>query len=82
MITSAEYNRRARLCLACPITNQSKGYPFEVPIPPGGTVTGVVLSDQVRALAWPERNAQLMAKIAPAVLDDVREKLGTLIEAV
>src|SRR5271155_3785830 len=53
------YNQRAGLCLASPITSQIKGYPFEVPIPSGGGVTGVVLADQVRSLSWAERNASL-----------------------
>jgi len=40
----------------CPLTNQIKGYPFEVVIPKGLKVTGAVLSDQVKYLDWkPEK---------------------------
>ncbi len=38
------YNLRSGLLLACPITNQAKGYPFEVAVPSGTGVTGVILS--------------------------------------
>jgi mRNA interferase MazF len=74
------YNDRAGLCLACPITNQSKDYPFEVPIPGGHKVTGVVLADQPRSLAWSERNAEVIGRADDRLLDDVREKIAALIE--
>ena len=80
VISPLAYNERARLCLACPLTNQSKGYPFEVPIPPGLGVTGVVLADQVRCLSWPERNAERIGFGTAGLLDDIREKLAAVLE--
>lgn len=79
MVSPLAYNARARLCIACPITNRAKGYPFEVPIPEGHGVTGVVLADHVRSLAWTERRAEVRGRVPPAVLDDVREKIAALI---
>ena len=36
LILSPEfYNKKAGLALLCPITNQIKGYPFEIVIPQG-----------------------------------------------
>lgn len=81
VISPLAYNERAGLCLACPLTKQAKGYPFEVPIPPDLGATGVVLADQVRCLSWPERNAELIGHGTDDLLDDVREKLAALIEA-
>ena len=46
VLSPQSYNGKVGLCLLCPITNQVKGYPFEVLIPAGLGVTGVVLSDQ------------------------------------
>jgi mRNA interferase MazF len=46
------YNRRVRLALVCPITTKVKGYAFEVPIPEGLAVSGVVLADQAKSLDW------------------------------
>jgi len=37
------------LALVCPITSRIKGYPFEVPLPQGGLVQGVVLADHYAA---------------------------------
>ena len=79
MISPAKYNQRAQLCVACPITNQAKGYPFEVPIPAGGAVTGVVLADHLRSLSWVERRAEFRAAAPAAVLDEARDKLAALL---
>ena len=41
VLSGEEYNRATGLALVCPVTSQSKGYPFEVPLPPGLPVSGV-----------------------------------------
>lgn len=50
VLSPAEYNGKVRLALLCPITSKVKGYPFEVAIPEGLPVSGVVLADQVKSL--------------------------------
>jgi mRNA interferase MazF len=79
VISPASYNRRAGLCVACPITNQAKGYPFEVALPADIGASGVALSDHVRNLSWVDRRADLIGRAPPAVLDDVRAKIAALI---
>ena len=59
VLSPKAYNSRTGLCLAVPVTNQSKGYPFELPLPAGCATTGVVLCDQVRSLDWKARQAAL-----------------------
>src|SRR2546423_14919112 len=55
VLSPQAYNARAGLCLVCPVTSQIKGYPFEVPLPDGLPVQGVVLSDHLRSAGWQER---------------------------
>jgi len=51
-----------------------------VAIPDGCNVTGVVLADQMRNLAWSERNATLIDHGPAELLEDVREKIAALID--
>ena len=74
------YNAKARLALACPITSQVKGYPFEVKLPAAGTITGVVLADHVRNVVWTARHVVFQGKAPGEVLTEVRERLRALLE--
>jgi mRNA interferase MazF len=80
ILSPVEYNRRVGLALACPITSRAKGYPFEVAIPAGLDVSGVVLSDQVKSLDWRARRARLLCPLPPMVVDEVLRKLGVLLQ--
>jgi mRNA interferase MazF len=73
------YNMRSGLALACPITNQAKGYPFEVSIRFGSAVTGVILADHVKSLDWKSRQAERVGRCSEEVMDEVRAKLAPLL---
>jgi len=79
VLSPAAYNRKVGLAIFCPITNQIKGYPFEVIISPGLKVTGAMLSDQVKSLDWKVRDAELIARLPASVTDEVLKKLKTLL---
>src|SRR5438067_4938950 len=67
VLSPAVYNGRSGLALCCPITSQVKGYPFEVAIPPGLSIAGVILADQVKSLDWRARRATPAGRLpAPA----------------
>jgi len=74
------YNRPSGLALLCPITSRSKGYPYEVAIPSGLAVKGVVLADQVKNLDWRQRKAAYLGQMPAAVLEEIVDKLLTLID--
>lgn len=79
VISPAAYNGKVGLALLCPVTSRAKGYPFEVAIPAGLGVEGVVLADQVRSLDWRARNAERIAALPGAAFREVLGKLGTLV---
>ena len=79
VLSPAAYNRKTGLAVFCPITNQIKGYPFEVVIPEGATVSGAVLSDQVKSLDWKARRAEPICTLPRKVIDDVLAKVRTLL---
>jgi mRNA interferase MazF len=80
VLSPRSYNERSGLCVACAITNQAKGFRFEVAVPAGQPVTGVVLSDQLRTLSWPTRNTEIIGRAPANVINDVREKIAALLD--
>jgi mRNA interferase MazF len=79
VVSPLAYNRKVGLAVMCPVTNQVKGYPFEVHLPAGLEVTGAVLSDQVKNLDWRQRQARLIGRLPEEVVAEVLRKLGTLL---
>jgi mRNA interferase MazF len=73
------YNAKVGLCLVCPVTNQAKGYAFEVRLPDGLPVQGVVLADHLRSADWQERGSDHIATVPTDLLDEVRAKLKPLL---
>jgi mRNA interferase MazF len=79
VLSPKAYNGKVGLAILCPITNQAKGYPFEVVLPKEMDVTGVILSDQVKSLDWRVRKAEFKASLPEDVIEEVLAKLGTLL---
>lgn len=73
------YNAKTGLAIACPVTTQAKGYPFEVSLPSDGPITGVVLADHVKNLDWHARRAVFGAKASAEIVTDVRERLRAVL---
>ena len=81
VLSPEAYNGRVGLAILCPITNQIKGYPFEVAIPPGLDIAGVILSDQVKSLDWRARRAEFIAALPNDTVIEALQKIGALLTA-
>jgi mRNA interferase MazF len=79
VLSPEAYNKKVGLALFCPITNQVKGYPFEVALPDGLAVTGVVLSDQAKCLDWKARQCTRICEVPDAVVVQVLRRVGVLV---
>ena len=73
------YNRRSGLALFCPLTSRVKGYPFEVFVPEGGKVSGVVLVDHIKSLDWRSRRIEFIAILPLEVVEEVLGRLEPLL---
>ena len=73
------YNQKTGLALVCPITSQSKGYPFECRLPAGLSIQGVVLSDHLRCLDWKGRQAKFITKVPREVVEEAAAKVSALV---
>lgn len=79
ILSSRIYNGKALLAIACPITSQIKGYPFEVPLPVGGEIAGVILADHIRNLDWRARRVEYAGKVPAETMVEVQERLRALL---
>lgn len=79
ILSPGEYNRRSGLALACPITSHVKGYPFEVALPQGLPIGGVILADHLKSVDWRIRRAEFAGRLPPSVLRDVLDRLAPLL---
>ncbi|MCC7264758.1 MAG: endoribonuclease MazF [Candidatus Latescibacteria bacterium] len=80
VVSPLAYNSKVGLALLCPITSQVKGYPFEVRLPEGTGLSGVVLADQVKSLDWRVRRAERIGTLPEEVTGEVLMKLQTLVQ--
>jgi mRNA interferase MazF len=77
VLSPAAYNEKASLMVCCPMTTQTKNYPFEVII--AGTPRSALLADEVKSLDWQKRRAKRRGAVSAAELADVRAKIRALI---
>jgi mRNA interferase MazF len=81
VLSPKAYNRRAGLIVCVPVTNQVKGYPFEVVLS-GAGATGAALADQVKSLDWQARQAERKGTATMAELAEIRAKIKSLLQLI
>lgn len=79
VLSPSSYNGKVGLAIMCPITSRVKGYPFEVAIPEGLPVQGVILSDQAKSLDWRSRDAEFACGLPAGCVTEVLQKLQRLV---
>jgi len=82
IISPASYHGKAGLALFCPISADIKGYPFEVALPEGLPVSGVVLADQAKSMDWRSRKTEFVGRLPASVISEISGKLQTLLRGV
>ncbi len=80
VLSPKAYNGKVGLALFCPLTSKVKGYPFEVELPDGYAVGGVVLSDQLKSLDWRSRQVKFIERISPDVMAMVIARVLPILE--
>jgi mRNA interferase MazF len=79
VLSPALYNGPVGLAFLCPITGQAKGYPFEVSLPAGLAVSGVVLADHMKSLDWRARRADYICSVPAETVVALMDKLFILL---
>ena len=73
------YNEKTSLFICLPITSKVKGYPFEVALPKGFEIEGVILSDQVKNLDFTAREIAYIGEVPHEVLVNVQKNVLALV---
>jgi mRNA interferase MazF len=65
VLSDKSFNELTGFAVVCPITNEEKDYAFEVKVPQGLSVTGVVLTDQMKSLDFNRRRLRVVGSALP-----------------
>lgn len=79
VVSNDLFNKHTGLCIACPITNTRREYPFHVAMPEGAGVTGVVMVEQVKSIDFRSRKARRLGSASAATLEEVLSILDACI---
>ena len=79
VVSNDLFNKHTGLCIACPVTNARRDYPFHVAIPDGCDVAGVVMVEQVKSIDFRARKAKRLGKAPAGVLEEVLSILDACI---
>jgi mRNA interferase MazF len=69
VVLSPKIFNQGSFAFVCPITTKKKNYPFEVEIPEGLKIKGVILADQLRSVDWRARNLKVVDRLPIATLN-------------
>ena len=71
VISPRSYHQVTSLMIVCPITSTRRGYPFEVPLPEGLPIQGVILVDQMKSLDRHVRRIEPAGRVPDSVMEEV-----------
>ncbi len=88
VLSAHSYNRKSRMAVVCAITSRARDWPFEVMLPAGilppkagvGPVSSVIVADIVRQVDYREREMAFVTDAPHGVVEDVMDKLLTVLE--
>jgi mRNA-degrading endonuclease toxin of MazEF toxin-antitoxin module len=78
VISPKIYHERSKLAVVCPITSNTRPWPWKVLLPDGLAVSGAVVVDQVRAVDRGARRLRLAGTAPQSVVAEVQAKLAAL----
>lgn len=88
VVSGVRYSRVSRMAIVCAITSRARGWVWEVELPANllppksgmGVVKSVVVADSVRQVDYREREIEFVARAPAAVVEEVLDKLLTVLD--
>jgi mRNA interferase MazF len=79
VLSTRDFNIATGLAVVCPLTNTKTTSRFEVPVPRGAKLEGVILSHQFRTIDWIARNAQFHSKANQDLMCEVLGRIEAIL---
>lgn len=79
VLSPKPFNELTHNAVVCPITKKRKNYPFEVELPKGLSIEGVILTDQERSVDWKSRNVKIVGQAPESIIDTCIRRIHTFI---
>ena len=79
VLSPASYHEKTALAVVCPITSNTRPYPFKVLLPEGLPVGGAVLADQVKSIDRVARQLTIAGAAPRSVVLEVQAKIAALL---
>jgi len=79
VLSPRDFNIATGLAVVCPITNTATESNFEVPLPRGTKLTGVILSSHFKTIDWLARNAKFHSKANKELIWEVLGRIEAIL---
>jgi len=80
VMTDATYNAASSYVVVCPITSNTRPWPFKMPLPDGLKVRGFVMLDQIKSIDRRRRMLRFIDHVPNDAMRDYRGRLATLLK--
>jgi mRNA interferase MazF len=79
VLSERQFNHLTGYVFVAPITGTRRDWPFEVPIPPGGKISGVILADQTKSIDHVARHVRYIAAAPTGLVEAVLERVAAIL---
>jgi len=79
VVSNTLFNKHTGLAMVCPLTNTDRRFPFHVAVAGASKVTGFVMVEQVKSIDFRARNAHLIERASPLLIEEVLSILDACI---
>jgi len=78
VMSDAAYNAASSYLVVCPITSNTRPWPFKMPLPDGLKVHGFVMIDQIKSIDRRRRVLRFIDHVPDEIMRDYRMRLAAL----
>ena len=81
VVSNSTYNKHGRgIVIVCPITNTDRGIPTQIKLDNITKTTGVIMTEQIKALDLNKRNPEYIESVSLDILAEVCDIIGGFTE--